>query len=735
MGELARYLRENGLTVPVLNTNNLFASAEGEIDAWNGHRDLLATFRQLRAVRPAQPALAWDFELGRPPVWGGDEKDAINPRDAAHELAQAVAAGAQCNLGPFAGGSNFSFRAGRLPFKRDVYVAQSAETSAPLTEAGAPSPVLDALSPLLKFCGSFERLLASAKWEEAAAAVAPGSGGVSVVEASGDAGAVAFILRDPQDRKTRRARVLLSSGRELVVNLRDAPAVWLLQDVPLEAAGRLDYASASVLWHKGRALALAAPAGAEVELSINGSALTLTAPRGKTPVSQTHEGVAVHLLSTAQAAASAVGEDALLVGAQREGVPRAGHKSWTRLLASGQTESGTWNRPEPKAARRTLTEWRRCDAADFIEGQSERFAVIDGPADMNQLGAGYGYGWLRWELKNPAARSPKAALFESADRVHLFSAGRRAGVFGLGAGATEDPLTLPIKKGAHAVTALIDNLGRPSGGWSDLQRKGVWGSVWEAKPLNPGKPALETGEPLHPLDYRTPLSRLHADDRTHPSRVTWTFTHRRKSPVAVCFRGLPEGFRALLLVNGEIADCLDEASLARYVLSPNAPAPFTLRAGKNTVQLATLGDPDDALKAASKTVFFECVADLAAKAAWSFARWEVPADRLFEPANKAENPAAGLPTWWRATFKAPDRAGEPLAFDPKGLSKGHLFLNGHDLGRYWNADASGATVGGQRGHYLPEPWLEDVNELTVFDEHGATPHQCRVAELRKLRGD
>jgi len=733
LGELARYLRENGLAVPALNTNNLFAAAEGEIDAWNGHQDLLATFRQLRAVRPDQPALAWDFELSRPNAWGKDQRSAIDPDAALHELAQAVAAGAQVNLGPFAGGSNFSFSAGRLPFERDAFAAQSAEAHAPLDEAGAPTPLLDALAPLLTFVSSFERLFSAAKWEEAAAAIAPGAKGVSVVQTRGDAGAVAFVLRDPADKKTKHADVLLADGRRLRVDLRDAPAVWLLQDAPFETAGKLDYASASVLWRRGRAIALTAPAGAEVELSINGSALTLTTPRGKTPLSQTHEGVAVHLLSTAQAAASAVAQDALLVGAQREGVPRPGHKSWTRLLANGEAESGTWDRPTTSNTRRTLTDWRRCATDDFTAGASERYAVIDGPATMHDLGADYGYGWLRWELKPTAARAAKAALPESADRVHLFCAGKPAGVFGLGAGATEDPIALPLKKGAHAVTALVDNLGRPSGGWSDLQKKGVWGPLYDVKPFRPGKPVLENGEPLHPLDYRSPLTRLHADDRTSASRVTWTFTHRRKSPLAVCFRELPEGFRALLIINDEVADCLDEASLARYVLDPAATGPLALRAGNNTVQLATLGDPETALKAATKAVFFECVADLAVKADWAFARWEVPGDRLFEPADKNDDASAGLPTWWRATFKA-DPAGEPLALDTKGLTKGHLFLNGHDLGRYWNADAGGKAVGGQKGHYLPPPWLEDSNELTIFDEHGATPHQVRVAEFRKLRG-
>ena len=61
------------------------------------------------------------------------------------------------------------------------------------------------------------------------------------------------------------------------------------------------------------------------------------------------------------------------------------------------------------------------------------------------------------------------------------------------------------------------------------------------------------------------------------------------------------------------------------------------------------------------------------------------------------------------------------------MSKGQLYLNGHDLGRYWVATANGKAVGPQKHWYLPEPWLKDGdNELTLFDEHGKHPAKCRL---------
>ncbi|PRQ47057.1 putative beta-galactosidase [Rosa chinensis] len=39
-------------------------------------------------------------------------------------------------------------------------------------------------------------------------------------------------------------------------------------------------------------------------------------------------------------------------------------------------------------------------------------------------------------------------------------------------------------------------------------------------------------------------------------------------------------------------------------------------------------------------------------------------------------------TWYKATFKAPLGI-EPVAMDFHGLGKGHAWVNGHSIGRYW----------------------------------------------------
>ena len=68
-----------------------------------------------------------------------------------------------------------------------------------------------------------------------------------------------------------------------------------------------------------------------------------------------------------------------------------------------------------------------------------------------------------------------------------------------------------------------------------------------------------------------------------------------------------------------------------------------------------------------------------------------------------------------------------------GLSRGSVFLNGHNLGRYPDkVEVNGRPLPA----YLPECWLDPSgkNSLVVFDEEGKTPDQAKLeVELASSR--
>ena len=103
--------------------------------------------------------------------------------------------------------------------------------------------------------------------------------------------------------------------------------------------------------------------------------------------------------------------------------------------------------------------------------------------------------------------------------------------------------------------------------------------------------------------------------------------------------------------------------------------------------------------------------------------------------------------WHRTVFPRP-AAGEAFALDLVALTKGHAWLNGHALGRYWLCPGSGpssefiraarAIVGvgegepTQRYWHLPVEWLEDENELVLFEEVGGDPSEVALCEWRPV---
>lgn len=93
---------------------------------------------------------------------------------------------------------------------------------------------------------------------------------------------------------------------------------------------------------------------------------------------------------------------------------------------------------------------------------------------------------------------------------------------------------------------------------------------------------------------------------------------------------------------------------------------------------------------------------------WQIFRLPLDQDMLgklkFEAAGDS---TAQAPAFWRATVKV-ERAGDCF-LDMRSWGKGFVWVNGHNLGRYWN-------IGPQQTMYVPGPWLKaGDNELVILD--------------------
>jgi beta-galactosidase len=530
--------------------------------------------------------------------------------------------------------------------------------------------------------------------------------------------------------------ILLPDGTSLAVPLarhESQAVVWCLFNASLGGRTTLDYSNLSTLTLVGRVLVCFGPEGADAHLSIGGGPLQAVVPGGRTPTIVEHEGITVVICNEEQVDQVFEGGHGIYLGVSgidAEGKPiGAPHSRHATFISAEGKVSEVTTAPHPTrngGGRLAISRWEVAETGDYTSGGSARFASIPGPGELAQLGSPYGMGWYRIKMKPSGGGRATIAFPGSGDRLHVFLDGEAAGVAGLGAGAERD-LSVTLRRSDQTLVVLAENFGRVSAG-SDLGGPvGVTGHAWHIKPLRGGKPALRSGEPLDVLGFRTPLWEVHAGDLARPDRITWTVRHRHKTPILMTFREFVA--RGVLLLNNQPLRFIERGSAPRVLLDAEV-----LSRGVNMVQVALLqenvgedgapADPAALLREFARVVsFHECVENLTEGAEWAFARWEPPTASHFHApgARRAHGPA-----WWRAVF-TPTASDGPLFFEPAGLTKGQLYVNGKHLGRYFAATPKGRSLP-HEPLYVPRPWLtpEAENAILIFDEHAGDPSRARL---------
>lgn len=742
LGELHRYLREAGLTVPTISANNLWQQVEGEIEAWAGGDRMLETMRQLATVVPDQPRLVSDFFVTPPSTFSSPVEQGPSPAAVQRRLVEILAGGGQFVIDPFHGGTNLGFAGGRLAYRPAAYLTNSNDRFAPLTEAGSPGASHSMVRRVCTFASHFARVLAHLDPGYQPVVTHPASLGVqggatvSLVHAMGSQGQVLFALAPQRDGKpaVKHTDALLPDGSSLRLAFGSQFAAWCLMDVHLGKRSHLDFCTLNALGQAGSAFVCYGPAGAAGQISINESPIEVEVPKGKQPTIIEHEGITIIICSEAQTDTILLHETGVYLGVQGmddQGAPIAvgSAKTVARVTPQGTTDRVACVPPPPATTSAPpLSSWETASMDDHTAGTSPRYAKIDGPADLTDLGSPYGYGWYRTTLNHNASKKIKLMAPESADRLHLFLDSDPIGVLGVGPGAF-DELPVALKKGQRTLVVLADNMGRYTDGPDLGEAKGLYGPLLEQIPFKAGKPTIEPGDPIEPLSFRAPLWELREGDATLPVRASWSFVHRKKSPIVLRLAPMPA--RCVLVLNGTPLRFIEHNSIDPIVLDHE-----TLNRGNNTVSLTPMAGDDDQhaidelMRAIVASVsLFEGVSNPAAKSDWAFAKWEPPAPTAFSPITKSSmgSRTATGPTWWSCSF-ALDETDTPLLLDVHGLTKGQLYLNGHHVGRYWTATAKGKAVPPQSRHYLPACWLrtDSPNELMIFDEHGGNPAKCKL---------
>ncbi len=730
--DLSRYLRESGITVPVLNANNLWQGAEGQIDGWVGDSGMYALVRQLGFVRPGQPRVIAEFGDGRWPRIGEPADGETDMYGLQRRLAEALASGGQFCISPFCAPGMPGFWGGMASTGEHRFLAGASVIDAPLRETGVPGASFGPVRRLCTFATRFARVLAAFDPEYRPVVQAPSmaKAGPIVTHLNGTQGSVAFIYSpETGSHRGQPIDLLRPNGSSLRVHLGKQRVSWAVFDVNLGGHATLDYCGLNVFDTAGELLVCFGPGGTVGSLSINGTPIEIKVPKSRKPAVERLEGVTVVVVSEDMIDQTYIAGETVYVGVEsvrRDGTPVLLGRQAIRVSEDGTTKTIAGSKTDA-APKVSLGGWAAASTEAHTTGESPRFAGIDGPADLAELGTPRGYGWYRIELKQSATKKTRLGIPESADRVQVLVDGVSAGVLGEGPGASRD-LSVSIKKGDRTITLLADNMGRCSDGVALGEKKGVFGQVYEVSAIKTPKPEIVECEPIVPLEHESPLMQIRENDATLPERVVWKVMHRKKSPLHITLG--PSPARGVVMVNDEYAGLVEDGGVLRLMIAGDR-----LNRGNNIVEFAPLDSPEPEgtmakLASALSSVLdiTECVTDLTGKAGWAFAKWEPPHETMFDTVAKSRLGEQDGPVWWRSEFNLEAGTDAPLWLDLSGMTKGQLYLNGENVGRYFVATASGERVEPGGPVWLPAPWLrEGINELMLFDEHGGNPSKVRLS--------
>ncbi len=718
--QLNRFLRESGAAVPLINRNEGWQRVSGVIDTWSGDDDIFSNCRQLRDFQRNTPSIVSSLPTGNLNIWGHDSESQRSPADVMFSMASVAATGSMFNLDAMCGGTNLGFLGGRLSGGDDQFVTTSHDSHAPITETGATTEKYFAVKRLATFLSQYAHVMANLTPAEHHTV---GAADISITQQSGSMGKVVFLTR--RETKSRTLEVIIPDGRYLPVDMGTDPVAWIALDVNLDGKGTLDLTNLRPwAFVEQKLLVFYGPAGSEAIISIDGTQFFDNVPTGKEPLVFQHEGMIVAVLNESQVDAARITDDGVYVGVaglDTDGEPLA-HDKFSTCYHISITGEKTRHRRKTETAPATprLGKWEYAGVDRYVNGTAPRYAILGEPRSLERCGSDLGYGWYCVGMDRSRTKKASLLMPQAGDRLHMYIDGKLKSIVGDGPGASRKPLSLNLPSGASHLVFLADNFGRFSGQTGLDRPKGLYGPLFDVKVAKLSKPKIteELRTELFELSEYIPY--CSTDERDPFARYTYEVKLAAKAPLVLQISGQRQ--RSVIFVNGKpVGLDLGEEVTEYFVLEEH------LKKGVNRIAIALIDhldtdpkeyDPTDSL------TLYKVNETLTDKADWWYAKWEMPEPDFFD---ELPSSIPAQPGFFRTTFSV-ESNDQPLMLEINGASKGQIYLNGRNIGRYFVATHTGKAVPPQTQYYLPEPWLnvEEENELILFDEHGKSPSRCKL---------
>ena len=700
--------RRSGFEIPIINCNRLSDPPVPEnVECVNTRTHAIERLKQMRLRQPDAPLLVTEFRLSQPVCWGA-KQESSDDRDVGRRALEILGCGGQFNYYMWHGGTNFGFWGGQLALAGDSYQTTSNDGDSPLAEGGGLTPryyLTRLVNMLASHMGPY---LAACAMEAPGASIHDSTDMLNIY---GSTGRWAIITNSGREDITT-AEVSLPAGKHLRVSLDPLGAVAIPIDVRLTPMHTLDYSNLMPLGLFGeKILVLHGPAEFDVRVSINGREIRDVVPGTDEPKIIEHQGLFVVLVHSALAMRTWLVEDSLIFGAKFVGQTledieyARDHKQCAVLSMEGKlshkkAKVAIAKKPTPPR----LGQWTRRRVCTEPVAKDLKWTKIDRPMDLDRLGVHYGYGWYQVRIDSDRARKRYLLLPNCRDRATVYVNGRRIGVWGCGEGATRSPMPASFKRGQNLLTILADNLGRMDSGSRLGELKGLFGHVFDAKLLRTKKFKIKQQEGFSKRVIPRQLSHMAAVLEELPVLAADLDIRLTKvTPLHLSFTNLP--FHVAVLCNERVVGFYPNygTNFGDLTLGPE------LKKGRNDIKLLLWGDVT--AKAMDNVKFHTLNENITQKARWAFRPWQLPT---------GEGPVVGKgrPAWYVSKFKyVPQNV--PLFLRILSAKKGQIFLNGRNVGRFWN-------VGPQQRYDRPECWMEAENELLIFEEQGNIPASSRL---------
>ncbi|MDP6636789.1 MAG: beta-galactosidase, partial [Phycisphaerae bacterium] len=713
---ISQLFRRSGFDIPIITSNGFSdPSAPGAIEAMRVTDDVAAVIKRMRLRQGAGPMLVSDFCGGSIDTW--DLPHEFTPaRTTARRALEIIGCAAQYNYYMFHGGTNFEFSAGSRADHDAAFQTTSYDCDAPLAEGGGLTEkyyVTRLVNLLANHMGTY---LADCSLQDPGVSV---HDGIDTLNIYGLIGQWAVVTNNGDD-EIETADVSLPSGTRLTVSLEAIGAAAIPIDLELTPSCMLDYTNLMPLgFFHDRVLVLHGPPDWEGLISINGERLDIEVPDDDEPVVVEHEDLTVVVVNSDLAMRAWPLDDKIIFGPEFVGemsddgeyvvsATKAG--SYAILhLTDGKISHKKIKQTSPKSPPAPrLGDWKRVSVCAEATLRELKWEKMSRPRDVDQLGVPYGYVWYRAELDQPRAKKRRLMLPQCEDRATLYVNGELAGVWGRGQGATREPVMVSLKRGSNVIAVLADNLGRSVSSLRFGGPKGLFGHIYDAKKLRVSRPKLKSAGAMNKrIVPRAMLHKLPELEAEPIWQADFSIPLTKVVPISISFEGLEH--HVAILCNDRPAGLFINEGLNYGDVTLGAG----LKRGKNVIRVMLWGDVDPDATEAFR--FYSLLDNLTENAKWARRCWEMP-----EPSKAMTG--SGRPAWYASRFKYPASAaaaGKPMFVEIAGSRKGQLFLNGHNIGRFW-------TIGPQKYYYLPECWLAEINELVIFDEHGRSPARSKL---------